>query len=292
MTPADSSAPSGSDALRELLDAVAHTRFGDVRWVASTGSTNTDVIDLAREGEPEGIVVVADHQTAGRGRRGRTWEAPPGAALMFTVLLRPPAPVASWATMAVAVAASDAVLQLTGVDAKLKWPNDLVWAAADDQADRKLAGILAEADWPTGSGIADGWREPRPHERVSVAVGIGINVAWGDGFPPELAETAVALDGIVGPAAAPTRESLLTGVLLALDSRYASLLDHGPDPLREAWRQRSATLGRRVRVDLGADDLEGTAVDVDAQGRLIVETVEGDRRTLAVGDVVHLRPLG
>ena len=276
----------------QVRAAVAETRFGDVRWVASTGSTNSDVMGLARQGEPEGVVVVADHQTAGRGRRGRTWQAPPGASLMCTILLRPPARVAGWATMAVAVSAAEAVADLAGVEPRLKWPNDLVWPGDGSAPDRKLAGILAEADWPAASAISGGWHEPSRHERRAVAVGIGINVAWGPELPPDLAEIAVALDGIVAPDAVPSRAGLLGRMLVGLEGHYGALVAHpdGLAHLRAAWKARSATLGRRVRVDLGTDDVVGTAVDVDDDGHLVVETLEGGRRTLAVGDVVHLRP--
>ncbi|MFN8016803.1 MAG: biotin--[acetyl-CoA-carboxylase] ligase [Acidimicrobiales bacterium] len=272
--------------------ALAGTRFADVRWVAETGSTNADALELARAGEPEGIVVVADHQTAGRGRLGRTWQAPPGGSLLCTVLLRPPARVAGASTMAVAVAMADAVAELTGAAPRLKWPNDLVWPGDGSGADRKLAGILAEVDWPAASHIAAGWAEPRPTDRLVVAVGIGINVAWGDAVPEDLADLAVALDAIVGADAAPARADLLVAFLRALDLRYGRLVADpaGAEALRSAWRERSATLGRAVRVDLGADDLEGTAVDVTEEGHLVVETLEGERRTVAVGDVVHLRP--
>src|SRR3954452_9704987 len=128
--------------------ALAGTRFGDVRWVDETGSTNADALALARQGAPEGIVLVADHQTAGRGRQGRTWEAPAGASLLTTILLRPPAAVAGLVTMAVALAASDAVADVAGFEPRLKWPNDLVWPGDGSAPARKLAGILAEADWP------------------------------------------------------------------------------------------------------------------------------------------------
>lgn len=280
--------------------ALAGTRFADVRWLAETGSTNADVLALARQGEPEGIVVVADHQTAGRGRRGRSWDAPPGASLMGTVLLRPPARVVGVTTMAVAVAATEAVEALTGVVARLKWPNDLVWPGDGSRDDRKLAGILAEADWPAGSSIAGGWSEPGPTERVVVAVGLGLNVAWGDRMPDDLRSTAVALDAIVSPGSVPEREDLLVALLTALDRWYGLILggddseqgEDGVARLRARWRERSATLGRRVRVDLGTDDLVGRAVDVTAEGHLVVETIEGERRTIAVGDVVHLRPVG
>lgn len=271
---------------------LAGTLFADVRWVPETGSTNTDVLERARQGDPEGVVVVADHQTAGRGRRGRTWEAPVGGALMATVLLRPPAAVAGLTTMALAVAAADAVAALSGAELRVKWPNDLVWPGNGSAPDRKVAGILAEADWPASSQAAGGWSPPARHDRAVVAAGIGINVAWGDGVPAHLAETAVALDELVAPAAPPDRAELLVALLRRLHVTYGSLVagPSGPADLLAAWRERSATLGRRVRVDLGADDVVGTAVDITHEGHLVVETLEGGRRTLAVGDVVHLRP--
>jgi BirA family biotin operon repressor/biotin-[acetyl-CoA-carboxylase] ligase len=195
--------------------------------------------------------------------------------------------------MAVAVSAAEAVEELTGRRPRLKWPNDLVWPGDGTAPDRKLAGILAEVEWPAASHVAAGWARPRPGDRLVVAVGIGINVAWGDGVPPELAELAVSLDELVAPAEPPGRAELLVALLRRLDGHYRALVAEpdGADRLRSAWRGRSATLGRRVRVDLGADDAVGTAVDVTEEGHLVVETLEGERRTLAVGDVVHLRPL-
>ena len=269
-------------------DALVGTRFSDVCWVVETGSTNADVLALARQGEPEGIVVVADHQTAGRGRRGRTWEAPPEAALMATILLRPPAAVAGLTTMAVALAAAEAVEALCGVRALLKWPNDLVWPGDGSAPDRKLAGILAEADWPPSSQVAGGWSEPSASERVVVAVGIGLNVDWDGTMPPELSDIAVALDELTAPGPPPSRAEVLVKMLRGLESRYAQLLNGAP-ALVEAWEARSATIGSRVRIDLGTDDVEGTATGVTSEGHLVVTTLEGETRILAVGDVVHLR---
>lgn len=262
-------------------------RFADVRWVAETGSTNADAMALARHGEPEGIVLVADHQTAGRGRAGRTWTAPPGAGLLLTVLLRPPAAVMDLATMAVAVAAAEAVEEVAGFSPRLKWPNDLVWPGDGSGADRKLAGILAEADWPAGSAISAGWKQPAPAERVVVVVGIGINVTWPADLPADLAEVAVACNHVVERPV--DREDLLIALLEHLGPRYEALAAGERALLLAEWRRRSATLGRRVRIELGADDVVGTAVDITDDGHLVVDTLEGERRTFAVGDVVHLR---
>jgi BirA family biotin operon repressor/biotin-[acetyl-CoA-carboxylase] ligase len=268
--------------------ALAGSRFADVRWVPETGSTNADALLLARDGEPEGIVLVADHQTAGRGRQGRTWEAPPEASLLVTVLLRPPAEVAGLVTMAVSVAAAAALEEAAGVLARIKWPNDLVWPGDGSASDRKLGGILAEADWPARSPAASGWSPPPPDERVVVVAGMGLNVNWPEDLPDELRDIAVAANHVAGHPI--DREPLLVAFLQHLDGAYGELVDtRRASELMARWRERSATLGRRVRVDLGADDVVGTAVDITAEGHLLVDADEGDRRTIAVGDVVHLR---
>ena len=158
------------------------TRFGDIRWLDTVDSTNRYLADLARAGAPEGVVVVADHQTAGRGRLGRAWEAPPAESLLASVLLRPEQP--HLVTAAVALAAADACESVAGVRAGIKWPNDLL------VGDRKLAGILAVA------------------EGDAVVVGIGINVGWA---PPGAA-------CLGAPAGA--RRRLLDDLLSGLESRY------------------------------------------------------------------------
>jgi BirA family biotin operon repressor/biotin-[acetyl-CoA-carboxylase] ligase len=273
------------DLARRVL---AGTRFADVRWVDETGSTNADALALARDGEPEGIVLVADHQTAGRGRQGRTWEAPREASLLVSVLLRPVAAVAGLVTMAVSVAAAAALEDVATVAARIKWPNDLVWPGDGSEPDRKLGGILAEADWPARSPAAAGWSAPPPDERVVVVAGMGLNVNWPPDLPEDLRDIAVAANHVAGHAV--DREALLVAFLQQLDAAYGELVStRDASPLQSRWRERSATLGRRVRVDLGADDVTGTAVDITADGHLLVDTDEGDRRTIAVGDVVHLR---
>jgi BirA family biotin operon repressor/biotin-[acetyl-CoA-carboxylase] ligase len=291
--------------VEHVSSLLATTRFRWVRWVGETGSTNTDAMALARAGEAEGHVVVADHQRAGRGRLGRVWTAPPESSLLVSVLLRPPAEVAGAVAMAVGLAMAEAIEERTGVEAGLKWPNDLVVvgrAGRDPGPDRpgpvrpdrrgpdlKLAGILAEADWPAGSTASGGWRAPGPGERAAVVAGVGVNVNWPDTLPDELAVTATALNHLVGGPV--DRAELLVAYLRRLDARYGDLVRSGSTAaLIDDWRARSATLGRRVRIDLGPRDVEGTAVDVTAEGHLVVETPDGERHEFAVGDVVHLRP--
>jgi BirA family biotin operon repressor/biotin-[acetyl-CoA-carboxylase] ligase len=267
--------------------ALVGSRFADVRWVASTGSTNADVLALARDGAPEGVVVVADHQSAGRGRYDRTWVAPPGGSLLLSVLLRPPSRVASATTMTTAVAMAEAVEEETGVSPGLKWPNDLV--VGGQGGERKLAGILAEADWPASATISAGWREPSEHERAVVVVGVGLNVSWpqDDETVRDVADTAAALNWMTSMPI--DRVALLVAFLRHLDRSYGQLVSGGPLTAMDEWRRRSATLGRRIRLDLGPDDVEGMAVDITADGHLVVETLGGRRRTFAVGDVIHLR---
>lgn len=234
--------------------ALAGTRFGDVRHMASAGSTNASVAALARAGAPEGLVVVADHQTDGRGRRGRGWEAPPSSSLLVSVLLRPPAGRAHVAGMATGLAAVDACAGVAGVAVSLKWPNDVVAPPG------KVGGVLAE--------MVDG----------AVVVGLGLNVAWDSPLPAG----AVDLRSLSGRVV--DREQLLVRMLGALEER----LRRPDDEVTAEYRSRCATLGRAVRVELAAETVTGTAVAVDDQGRLVVDTAQSER-VVTAGDVVHLR---
>jgi len=258
--------------------------FTDVRRFASIDSTNRYLLDEARAGAPAGVVAVADHQTAGRGRLGRTWEAPPGANLLLSVLLRPDlAPdQRHLATSAVALAAVDAVASLLvvpgGRDGRIgvKWPNDLV--APDG---RKVAGVLAEADLDPST----------PGTAAPVVVGIGINVNWPAGdtdLPPELRGAAASLCQLTG--APVDREALLAALLAALGPRAAALSTApGRAGLAADLRSACTTLGTTVRVDLPGGSFTGTATALTDDGHLVVD-VDGTRRTVIAGDVVHLRP--
>ena len=241
----------------------------DVHWFDEVDSTNTYVRDQARRGAPPGLVAVADHQTAGRGRLDRRWESPPGANLLASVLLRPQCDGAGvhLCTGAVALAAADACREVAGVEPVLKWPNDLLVGGS------KLAGVLAEAEFSGGS-------------LVAVVVGIGVNVSW----PGPAGAGGTCLDD-VGTATAPVdRRVLLDHLLGALATRAGSLDDAGGRRgLADEVRQRCATLGQPVRVVLASEEFTGMAAAIDDAGRLVVETGSGPRRVTA-GDVVHLRP--
>lgn len=254
----------------------ARGRFADVRRVVETGSTNTDLLELARSGAPEGIVLVADHQRAGRGRLGRTWQAPPGSSLLVSVLLRPGLPVGRThlVTVAAGLAAADAVEEVAGSRPGLKWPNDLVVEAQDST--RKLAGLLSEAV-VVGADV------------TAVVVGMGMNVRWPEPLPEDLEATATTVTRLAGRAV--DVPEVLDAYLGALGRRYGALLGRGGvEATAAAHRDACVTLGRRVAAQLGDGTLEGEAVDVDDDGHLVLDVDRVGRRTVAVGDVVHLRP--
>jgi BirA family biotin operon repressor/biotin-[acetyl-CoA-carboxylase] ligase len=239
-----------------------------VHRLGEVDSTNDWALAAARDGAPDGTVAVADFQRLGRGRLGRRWEAPPGSALLCSVLLRVALDPASrhLCSVAVALAALDGCEAAAGLRASCKWPNDLV---VDD---RKLAGILAETD---GAVDHDG--------ATPIVVGIGLNLTWPG--PPDAHGTSIldATGRTVG------RDAFLDAFLDALCGRDAALRDGaGRDGLVRDYRSRLATLGRRVRVELHERAVEGVAADVTAGGHLVVATDRGAVE-VAAGDVVHLR---
>jgi BirA family biotin operon repressor/biotin-[acetyl-CoA-carboxylase] ligase len=270
--------------LEPVRHALRGTRFADVRGVAETGSTNADVLALAAGGHAEGLVLVADHQTAGRGRLDRRWSAPPASSLLLSVLTRPEShglgpDQLHLVPTAVGVAVAEAARTVTGegVAVELKWPNDLVVVAADDSRDgpvRKLGGILAEAAGP------------------ALVVGVGLNVNWPAVLPADLERTATALNHLTG--APVDRSGLLVAALRRLHHWYGELPTFaGRAALLARYRQLSATIGHRVRVELGGETVVGDAIDVTAEGHLLVVDECPDRpREIVAGDVVQLRPVG
>jgi BirA family biotin operon repressor/biotin-[acetyl-CoA-carboxylase] ligase len=253
--------------------------------VASTGSTNVDLLARAT-GEPEareGQVLVAEEQTAGRGRLGRTWTSVPGAALTFSVLLRPvtvPSARRGWLPLMAGVAVASAVRSVTsveggvGVGAALKWPNDVL------VGDRKLAGILAEQS-PDGS---------------SVVIGMGLNVATPAHALP-VSPAGVPATSLLVEGASVSREALLLEILRQFERWYIAFRAD-PDAVRtgllDAYRAFCATLGQEVRVELPIGRfMTGVARGIDPDGRLLIADNPGDPpMAISAGDVVHVRASG
>jgi len=248
---------------------------------AETGSTNADAAAAALRGEPEGLVVVAERQAAGRGRRDREWVSPPRAGLTVSVLLRPGTanpergwpPVApgayGWLPLLAGVALLEAVHRVAEVDAALKWPNDLLAGGG------KCAGILAEV-----AGDA-------------VVVGIGLNVTTkADELPATTGLPATSLK--LAGARVTDRDPLLRALLRGLAGWYAGWREADGDAemsgLLAAYRRGCATIGRQVRVLLPAGEpIEGEATGVDGDGQLVIRTADGADHRVSAGDVLHVR---
>ncbi len=259
-----------------------------VEVVATSASTNAEAATRSRQGAGAGLVVVAEHQTAGRGRLGRAWLTPPRSALTLSVVLQPasvPAERWPWLPLLVGVALARSVRRTCGLDARLKWPNDVL--LPDLPGSRggrggKVAGILLErleASDPPGARHGQGAR---------AVVGIGLNVSTTPAELPTPGSTSLELAG-AGPV---DRTGLLLDLLASLEEVYrpwcAVLGD--PTAVRAAYLELCDTLGREVRVSLpSGPDLRGRARGVDTHGRLEVEHASG-LSALGVGDVVHVRP--
>ncbi|MET8586554.1 biotin--[acetyl-CoA-carboxylase] ligase [Streptomyces collinus] len=285
MTPHNASDDSRwSDLDRPPLNATALRRglvregglWSGVELVQRTGSTNSDLVAKAVAGTVgEGAVLVAEEQTAGRGRLDRQWTAPARSGLFFSVLLRPvEVPVARWGWLPLltGVAVATGLSRAAGVDTALKWPNDLLVKVGEEE--RKAGGILAER-------AGDG----------GVVVGVGLNVSLRASELPVPTAGSLALAGAVTT----DRDPLLRAVLRSLEEWYGRWRDAGGDParsgLQETYAAGCATLGRTVRAELpGERSIVGEAVAVDGDGRLVIATAEGVQEPVGAGDIVHLRP--
>jgi BirA family biotin operon repressor/biotin-[acetyl-CoA-carboxylase] ligase len=239
----------------------------------SLPSTNTELSRLASEGAEEGVSVVADEQTAGRGRLQRAWSSPKGAGLYFSILLRPKIATNYWPliTMMAAVAVYDALGDACRLQADIKWPNDLL------SGERKICGILAEAiETPSGR---------------AVIVGIGINLTQ-DAYPAELAGAASSISEAVGRTA--DREVLITALLRWLTHWYSLLNESaGPESIVNAWTNRSSyAFGRVVQVSNGDEVWQGTTSGIERDGALRLRTASGETKVVRAGDVSSLRPAG
>ena len=247
----------------------AGERWARIQVVDETGSTNADL--LHDPGAPDRSVLVAELQTAGRGRFDRTWASPRGAGLTVSVLVRPAVAMSRWGWLPLlaGVAVAEGVAAVApGVDAALKWPNDLLLAAPGADPG-KAGGILVQS------------------AEDAVVIGVGLNVSTTAGELAVPTATSLALCG-----ADVERADVLLAVLARLDARYAQWADVNGDAeaagLAAAYRERCATIGSEVSVATGGQEVRGSAVDVDPAGRLVLE-VEGEQMAVAAGDVQHIR---
>ncbi len=237
----------------------------------TTGSTNDVARDMAANGAPEGTLVLAETQTAGRGRLARRWLAAPGTCLLMSLLLRPPIPPAAafGLTILAGIATARAVQRLSGLPCRLKWPNDV------QVNGRKLAGILCEMS--------------ASDDRLDWAVlGIGLNVNLDPAAYPEIAATATSLSHALGRPL--PRLPLLAALLEELEADYGRFLAEGLAPLRAEWRDKLVTLGQQVSFEGGL--YEGRAEDVDEDGALLLRRAGGELVRITVGDAVPLRDPG
>jgi BirA family biotin operon repressor/biotin-[acetyl-CoA-carboxylase] ligase len=259
MTPAPAPLPeefaSAFALVRERLDVFGRR----ILWYPEIGSTNDVAGALAEQGEPEGLVVIADRQLAGRGRLGRSWASPSGAGIYVSIVLRPRPPVAALLTIAAGVAVSEGIAAATGLSAHVKWPNDV------QVGGRKLAGILAE-----GAGIL---AEGAPGH---VVLGVGVNVQPA-AYPSEIAARATSIEAELGRPV--DRGLVLAECLAALAARYRDLQNDDRRTVVEAWRRRAAPmLGRRVEWEWAGTRHTGLAENIDEDGALIVTVGSGSLR--------------
>ena len=229
----------------------------------SCDSTQAQAARLADAGAPEGSVVVADAQTAGRGRHGRPWWGEPGNSILVSVILRPRIPVERTPhfSLLAAVSSREALKSVTNLPIVIKWPNDLLVGG------KKVAGILVEG------GSID-------KRLLHLVVGIGVNTGQ-RGFPPDIEDRATSLTLATGRPV--SREEVAGALLHSLDQWYRIYLDAGFPPVREAWRGGTATLGQWVRVP--SQSLEGTALDLDDDGALVLLGREGRRHRVIAGEI-------
>lgn len=267
-----------AERLRARL--VADGPFAALDVVTLTGSTNTDLAEAAGRGAVDRTLLFAEEQQSGRGRLHRPWVSPRGYGLHVSVLFRhseiPPAALA-WLPLIAGVALAETVGATTGLQAALKWPNDLM--LGDGSRWFKAAGVLAE-----GISTPDG---------MAVVLGVGLNVHHSPEDLP-VGTGGLPATSLAARGANVDREEVAVALLTALAEIDELWRDHGGDVrasgLLDRYQRLCATLGRQVRVDLGDSRLQGTATEIDSSGRLVVRGVDGVANPVSAGDVVHLRP--
>mgnify|MGYP006111623647 FL=1 len=258
-----------NNLMEVILGELSQTRFNKIEHISETGSTNSDLVSKASE-LGDGFILVSDHQTDGKGRLERHWEAPPSRNLLFSVLLHP-----KWSmerhqlvTPALALATVE-VLERLGLRATVKWPNDVM---VEKEGEKKIAGILAEYV---------------KQENPVLVVGMGLNIEWPlqeDPAPPK--SISLRACGIEKD-----RFELLVEILKNFEKRLIEISsEKGTSTFRQAYTAKSSTIGNQVKVQKSEDDIIGNAIDIEENGSLIIENENGIT-SITAGDVIHLRKL-
>jgi BirA family biotin operon repressor/biotin-[acetyl-CoA-carboxylase] ligase len=246
----------------------------NVHYMSSVGSTNATCWELASRGEPEGTVVLAEEQTAGRGRSGRAWFSPRGLGIWASVLVRPSMTTEELAALSIAtaLAIADGIAEAAGVSVKVKWPNDVIAEG------RKLAGVLVESEQIAGSRV----------ESAVVGLGINVNTAVED-FPEDLKGSATSVGLLHGSPV--SRIEVLRSVMWEFERYYREYLAGGVAGFKPRWRTLSATLGGCVEIVSGERTIRGKAVDLAPSGALLIENELGITEEVWHGSAVLCDPV-
>jgi BirA family biotin operon repressor/biotin-[acetyl-CoA-carboxylase] ligase len=255
--------------LQQVRDGLVTTRLGtNLRYFSKIDSTNSYARRLAKQGAGEGEVIIAEAQTRGRGRLGRSWVSPPFVNLYFSVILRPQLPPvhAPQLTLMAAVALADTIASFIGTPPTIKWPNDIL------VGDKKLAGVLTESSCDS--------------ERIEfVILGIGINLNYPVALMPEvIRERATSIVTLTKNNI--SRESFVRRLIQDLDRCYGELEEDGFDSLATRWEALFGLRGKKVRVEMTDHMMVGTAKGIDRDGALILEDEGGERQRIIAGDVI------
>lgn len=257
------------EILRESLPRSSFTKI--VHYFPVIGSTNAYAKELAKQGEPEGSLVITEKQTRGKGRLGRQWQSPSGVNLLFSVLFRPPFSIdrVFFLTMLTSVSLVDAIREGTGLRALIKWPNDIYCNG------KKMAGILTEFSADSA-------------DIEYVVVGAGLNVNWDIQGRPDLEHIATSLMKEVGHPV--SRVTLLSLILEKMESNYKGLLRGEDDPIRDRWNRDSMVIGKEVLIDPEGEGKRAKVTGIDRNGALLVEEENGTASSVVCGDVQVLFP--
>jgi len=258
-------------SVEELRTLIRGDIGREIVFLESIDSTNTFAMELAEKGAPHGTVVIADSQSKGKGRLGRTWVSPPKKNIYMSVILRPDIGPkdATLLTIMTAVSCAKGVMKSTGLKAEIKWPNDLM------VSHRKLGGILTEI-------------KSDPDRIIFAVIGIGINVNMISGsFPPDIKPVATSIREELGQMQ--SRTLIISEILKEIEAWYCVMKREGRRPLLEEWKQLSSTIGKKVKVVAGKETLTGIAEGIDDEGMLILKLPSGAHKKINAGDLTVLR---